>query len=114
MFFAICFALAACLPLAQAQSTSNCSTILTPTRSVQPTVASGYRWQLVATGLTAPRGIQFDNSGNLLVVQQGKGIESITFKDNGGTCLEVDSMSTVISNTSVCLPYPRLDQSHRS
>lgn len=57
--------------------------------------------QLVATGLTKPRSIEFDTNGNLLVVQQGVGVSNIAFKDNGGTCLEVDTTADVIKNTAV-------------
>ena len=42
---------------------SACSTTLTPTMSIQPTVASGYQMALVATGLTKPRSIEFDSAG---------------------------------------------------
>ena len=83
------------------QSSSSCSTSLTPTNSIKPSVASGYQAALVATGLTRPRSIEFDNSGNLLVVQAGVGIESLQFQDNGGTCITVKSKKTVIQASAV-------------
>lgn len=56
---------------------------------------------LVATGLTKPRSIQFDDNGNLLVVQQGKGIVALDFQDDGGTCLSAKSSTNVVDNAAV-------------
>lgn len=83
------------------QTSSSCSTTLTPTDSIKPSVASGYRAALVATGLTDPRSIEFDSSGNLLVVQAGAGVESLQLQDNGGTCVTVKSKKTVVQASSV-------------
>ena len=80
---------------------SSCSTTLTPTNSIQPSVASGYRAALVATGLTKPRSIQFDSAGNLLVVQASSGIESLQLQDEGGLCVSVKSKKTVVSSGSL-------------
>lgn len=92
-------ALAVTLGLASAQS--NCSSTLTPTNSVQLSVASGYRVQLVATGLSKPRGIEFDTAGNLLVVEQGSGdLTALTFQNNGG-CVAVSETSTLVSGQGV-------------
>ena len=68
---------------ALAQSSSSCSTTLTPTKSIKPSIASGYQAALVATGLTKPRSIEFDSAGNLLVVQAGAGIARLQLQDNG-------------------------------
>jgi hypothetical protein len=64
--------------------------------------------QLVATGLSKPRGIEFDTAGNLLVVEQGTGdLTALTLQDNGG-CVAVSSMNTVISGQSVSASgYPQ-------
>ena len=75
---------------------SSCSTTLTPTNSIKPSVASGYQAALVATGLTKPRSIQFDSSGNLLVVEAGKGISSHQLQDDGGICVSVKSSKDVV------------------
>lgn len=80
---------------------SSCSTTLTPTNSIKPSVASGYQAALVATGLTSPRSIQFDRSGNLLVVEQSKGVTSHYFNDNGGICVSVKSQNSVVEATNV-------------
>lgn len=82
---------------------SSCSTTLTPTNSIKPSVASGYRAALVATGLTVPRSIQFDGSGNLLVVEQTKGITILQLDDNGGTCVSVKGQKDVVEATTVSL-----------
>lgn len=80
---------------------SACSTSLTPTNSIKPSVASGYDVALVATGLAKPRSLLFDTLGNLLTVQQGVGIVNLQLQDDGGTCLGVKSSRTVISNRDV-------------
>ena len=80
---------------------SSCLSTLTPTNSIKPSVASGYRAALVATGLTVPRGIQFDKSGNLLVVEQGVGLTSLHLDDNGGICVSVKSQNSVVESTNV-------------
>lgn len=80
---------------------SSCSTTLTPTNSIKPSVASGYRAALVATGLTCPRSIQFDASGNLLVVEQSTGLTSLRLDDNGGICISVKSQKVVVEASNV-------------
>jgi glucose/arabinose dehydrogenase len=77
-----------------------CATVLTPSYS-PPVVAKGWKAQLVATGLTSPRGIKFDTNGGLLVIEQGVGLSRLTFIDNGGTCLSVQSNKTVIADKEV-------------
>jgi hypothetical protein len=66
-----------------------------------PVVSNGWQAQLVATGLSSPRGIIFDSSGNLLVVQQGAGIIHLEFDDGGSTCLDVSKKTYLINSTSV-------------
>ncbi|KAF2157610.1 soluble quino protein glucose dehydrogenase [Myriangium duriaei CBS 260.36] len=74
--------------LAAAQSSCG----LTPYRSVKPSIASGYRWQVVATGLSAPRGLAFDSDGNLLVVESGSGVVSAhKLSQAGNGCVSVQS-----------------------
>lgn len=87
-----------------AQSTTSaagaCPTVLSPSYEA-PVVGSGWTAQLIATGLTKPRSIIFDQSGALLVVQQGSGIVRLTLTDSGGTCLAVNKTSTVVENSDV-------------
>ncbi|KAH8896680.1 soluble quino protein glucose dehydrogenase [Thozetella sp. PMI_491] len=85
---------------AVAQTASSCSSILVPAYS-PPSVASGWQAQLVATGLRKPRSIQFDGSGALLVVESGKGVTRNTFKDNGGTCLQLEQSTLLINRTEL-------------
>ena len=85
-----------------ASAASNCSATLTPTQSIQPSIASGYQAALVATGLTAPRSIKFDTSGNLLVVQAGVGITNLVLQDNGGICVNVQTERDIVKDGDVC------------
>jgi glucose/arabinose dehydrogenase len=81
-------------------ASGSCPTVLQP-KSGTPVVASGYSAQLIANGLTKPRGIIFDTSGALLVVQQNVGIVRLTWTDRGGTCLNVANKTTVITNNGL-------------
>ncbi|KAL2016307.1 hypothetical protein VTK56DRAFT_3878 [Thermocarpiscus australiensis] len=83
-------------PTATSSSTA-CSTLLTPSYSA-PVVAEGWRAQLLATGLTRPRGMKFDANGGLLVVEAGAGITHLKLADNGDTCLSVESSKSVITD----------------
>ncbi|KAF2842549.1 soluble quino protein glucose dehydrogenase [Patellaria atrata CBS 101060] len=76
---------------------SACSTTLTPDYPA-PSLASGYRAQLVANGLSSPRAITFDKNGNLLVIDQGKGVIAFSF-DGDGTCLS--DRRTVVNDGSL-------------
>lgn len=87
------------IPTALAQ-TPNCEEPLTPSYPA-PVVGSGWVARLVVTGLKDPRGLLFDSSGNLLVVEQESGIRRIRFADGGETCLEVSENTQVIQNDQV-------------
>jgi hypothetical protein len=78
----------------------SCPGALTPSYA-QPVFASGWTGNLIAKGLTRPRGIQLDTLGNLLVVQQGVGIVHLKFTDNGGTCLTLAKQTTLITSSDV-------------
>ncbi|KAI4148485.1 MAG: hypothetical protein LQ340_005068 [Diploschistes diacapsis] len=80
---------------------AQCPTSITPTNSIKPTVASDYAYQVVATGLTAPRSLQFDSAGNLLVLEQNKGLSSHVLKDNGGPCVSFSSSKYLIQDTNL-------------
>lgn len=95
----VLFAALLMLFVSSSLAASSCSTSLTPTNSIRPSAASGYKAALVATGLTKPRSITFDTLGNLLVVEQGVGITNLVLQDEGGTCLAVKSKRKVISNS---------------
>lgn len=72
-----------------------------PANGIKPVAAPGYHFSVVANGLTKPRSIQFDNAGNLLVLQAGKGIVSLQLDDAGGACVWAPSRQIIISNTAV-------------
>jgi len=83
-----------------ARAQTRCSSVLVPAYT-PPAVAAGWSAQLVANNLTTPRSLSFDSTGALLVVERGKGVSRIVFKDNGGTCLEVAQHDVIISNPQV-------------
>ena len=90
---------ATCLSLVNAQS--SCATPIAPSGGIRPSLASGYAAQVVASGLGAPRGIKFDNAGNLLVIEQSSGdLTALTLHYNDG-CVSVASSTTVASGHSV-------------
>lgn len=94
--------------VAKAQSASGtasaaCSASPVSSSVAAPSVASGFTAKLVATGLRKPRGIAFDSSGHLLVVEQNYGITALTIDDQGGDCVSVSSTSVVIDDTTVSL-----------
>lgn len=80
--------------------TAQCPKVLKPSYPA-PVVGTGWTAQLVADGLKSPRGILLDSAGHLLVVEQGTGIRRLTWKDHGGTCLEVSDSSSVVENSDV-------------
>lgn len=72
-----------------------------PANGIKPVAAPGYHFSVVANGLTKPRSIQFDDAGNLLVLQAGQGIVSLQLDDAGGICVWAPSNQTIVSNTAV-------------
>lgn len=85
-------------------SSSACAASLTASYPA-PSLASGYQAKLVANKLKKPRSIIFDSEGNLLVVQAGKGITSLTFKDGENGCLSVSESKDIIADTSVSISF---------
>ncbi|KAF2472212.1 soluble quino protein glucose dehydrogenase [Lindgomyces ingoldianus] len=72
-----------------ATSTAACASTIAP-KNALPSVATGWNVQVVASGLKDPRGIIFDSSGHLLVVQQGYGISSLRLTNDSGACVRAD------------------------
>ncbi|KAF2691197.1 soluble quino protein glucose dehydrogenase [Lentithecium fluviatile CBS 122367] len=62
-----------------------------------PSVASGYEVKLIAQGLTKPRGIVFDNNGQLLVVERGVGVTSYKVEGDG-SCVNLKDKKTVVGD----------------
>lgn len=80
---------------------AECPTVLKPTGYGAPVVAGGWTAQLIANGLQRPRSLQFDGSGNLLILEMGKGVSRMTFTDNGGTCLVKKGYQVVVPFSEV-------------
>ncbi|KIW26523.1 uncharacterized protein PV07_09610 [Cladophialophora immunda] len=82
--------------LALGQSSSICGP--SPSGSINPSLASGYRMQVVATGLSKPRGILLDKAGNLMVVEQGRGVISAhTLNEDSAGCVSLGTSSDITS-----------------
>lgn len=91
----------ASLALLRSVYAQSCSNQPSPSSGINPTVASGYKLAVVATGLTSPRSLEFDPDGNLLVVEQDKGISSHVLQDDGGSCVTVKSSKDLIKDGEV-------------
>ena len=89
--------------VANAQSTSSaaqCSSSLTASYPA-PSLASGYKAQLIAQNLTRPRGIRIDDRDNLLVVQAGVGVSAHSIVDLGNDCLSLSSSKLVVNQSDL-------------
>lgn len=93
--------LGALLSFARAQTATERVTCNLKPSYPAPVLSDGWSAQLVYTGLESPRGILFDASGNLLLVEQGKGVAHLTFKDGESTCLEVSNKTDLIQSQDV-------------
>lgn len=77
-----------------------------------PTFASGYSGRVVMNGLRQPRGLIFDNQGNMLTTEQGGyGVRYIQLTDNGGINVCVKSNKQLIQDSSVSVPFRLLHSS---
>ncbi|KAF3760368.1 soluble quino protein glucose dehydrogenase [Cryphonectria parasitica EP155] len=79
---------------------TTCQTILSPSYS-PPTVSSGWTASLAASGLSKPRTIVFDESGALLVLENGVGIKRITFTNQSDSCLTAETAVVIVNETSL-------------
>jgi len=85
------------LPYALAQTT--CATVAP---KIAPVVAAGYTARVLMNGLKTPRGMLFDSSGNLLIVEQGgAGVRIVKLTDGDGTNVCVASSKQLIADASV-------------
>ena len=78
-----------------------CTAQATPVNGINPAIASGWEWAVVATGLNNPRSITFDLQGRLVVVTRGTGVAVLELNDNGGTCVTEKSRNIIINSTLV-------------
>ncbi|KAF2632260.1 soluble quino protein glucose dehydrogenase [Macroventuria anomochaeta] len=87
---------------ASAQSTapSACSSTIAP-QNAAPSVAPGFRVEVVANNLTRPRSIQFDSEGALLVVEQTQGVRRIRLTGNGSCVRQEGGIQNVTDNTNL-------------
>lgn len=92
----------------------SCGVNPAPANGIKPVAAPGYHFSVVANGLTKPRSIQFDDAGNLLVLQVGQGIVSLQLDDAGGICVWAPSKQTLVTNTGVGHSAERLFQAVES
>lgn len=94
-------ALTAVVLTAKAQTTASaCQSSIAPQHAA-PSVAPGFRVEVVANGLMDPRGILFDSEGGLLVVEQGHGISRLRLTGDG-PCVKVDGdVQKVVDDDSV-------------
>jgi glucose/arabinose dehydrogenase len=89
--------LLAALPLALSQ---NCSPITSPAGT--PKLAAGYQAKVLMNGLKGPRGMVFDQAGNLLVVERASGgVRQIQLTDGTGLDVCVKSSKQLINDTTV-------------
>jgi glucose/arabinose dehydrogenase len=84
---------------AQAQSTA-CEKSIAPQHAA-PSVAPGFRVEVVANELRDPRSILFDQQGGLLVVEQGRGVSRLSLKGDGA-CVRVEGqVQSVVQDEAV-------------
>lgn len=87
---------------AQSTESSTCSSTIAP-QNAAPSVAPGFRVEVVANNLSRPRSIQFDSEGALLVVEQSQGVRRITLTDDGSCVRQDGAVQNLTDNTSVSL-----------
>ena len=90
----------AALPLLSSAQMQSCSSTLSANYPA-PSIADGYVARLVANDLTSPRGIKFDSSGALLVVEQEVGITAITFNDPDDGCVSETNRQSVVRDSTL-------------
>ncbi|ORY15537.1 soluble quino protein glucose/sorbosone dehydrogenase [Clohesyomyces aquaticus] len=65
-----------------------------------PSVANGYEARLVAQGLTKPRGLVFDNKGNMLVVERGVGVSAFSISGSS-SCVTLGEKKSVVGDSTL-------------
>lgn len=88
---------------AQSAASTACSSTIAPLNTA-PSVAPGFRVEVVANNLTRPRSIQFDPEGALLVVEQSLGVRRIRLSGDGSCVRQDGDVQNVTDNTSVSVP----------
>jgi glucose/arabinose dehydrogenase len=86
---------------ASAQSTaSSCQSSIAP-QNAAPSVAPGFRLQVVANGLRDPRSLMFDREGALLVVEQSHGITRLQLSGDGACVKATGDPQAVVEDGDV-------------
>lgn len=88
---------------AKAQSSSTtaaCPSSIAPAHGA-PSVAPGFRVQVVANNLQDPRSIQFDSAGGLLVVEQLHRLSRLQFSGDGACVRQSGTKQVVVDNADV-------------
>lgn len=85
---------------AQSATSGVCSSTIAP-QNAAPSVAPGFRVEVVANNLTRPRSLQFDSEGALLVVEQGQGVRRLTLAGDGSCVRQNGALQNLTDNTSV-------------
>lgn len=85
---------------AQSTATSACSSTIAP-QNAAPSVAPGFRVEVVANNLTRPRSIHFDSEGALLVVEQNLGLKRLKLSGDGSCVRQIGDGENVVNNTDV-------------
>ena len=65
-----------------------------------PSLAPGYKAQLIARNLRKPRGLAVDNDGRLLIIEQGVGVSSLSVHETAG-CWSPVVKSDVVRNANL-------------
>lgn len=81
-------------------SASACPSPIAP-KNAAPSVASGFRVEVVASGLRDPRGIMFDSSGGLLVLEQSHGVSRLKLSGDGACVKAEGDVQRVVENEDV-------------
>ncbi|KAI9795587.1 MAG: hypothetical protein M1835_005499 [Candelina submexicana] len=90
---------AASAPAPDTNTSDSCPSALKPSYAT-PSLAPGYKAQLIFRNLTKPRGLAVDDQGHLLVVQQGVGVSSLTIESTND-CLKVSQNVSVVENAKL-------------
>ncbi|KAJ8109148.1 hypothetical protein OPT61_g7671 [Boeremia exigua] len=85
---------------AQSTASSVCSSTIAP-QNAAPSVAPGFRVEVVANGLSRPRSLQFDSEGALLVVEQSQGVKRIKLTGDGSCVRQDGAVQNVTDNSSL-------------
>lgn len=90
---------------ASAQSTapSACSSTIAP-QNAAPSVAPGFRVEVVVNQLTRPRSLHFDSEGALLVVESSQGVKRIKLTGDGSCVRQDGAIQNVTDNNNVSCP----------